>query len=71
MAEAPIVPVALSGSYEVFEKHYRVRPAVVRVSFSKPINTADLPLTDKKIVLSEKIYAIIKEQLEINSANPG
>jgi len=63
-AEAPIVPVAIAGSYEVFEKTYRVTAAPVRVSFLKPVTTADLPSTDRKIVLCEKIYSIIKEELE-------
>ena len=62
-AEAPIVPVALSGSYDVFEKQYRVTGVPVKVSFCKTIYTADLPIADRKLILSDKIYAVIKEQL--------
>jgi 1-acyl-sn-glycerol-3-phosphate acyltransferase len=63
-AEAPIVPVAISGSYDVFEKNYRVSTAVpVKISFGKPINTSELPVTDRKQILSDQIYAVIKEML--------
>ena len=60
---AVIVPVALKGTWEVFEKSYRVNPGPVSVTFCKPVNTADLPAEDRKQVLAEKIYNIINEQL--------
>jgi len=63
MAEAPIVPVALEGSYDVFEKTHRVTAANVKVTFCEPINTEGLPAGDKKLVLSDRIYAAIKEKL--------
>ncbi|MCL2442695.1 MAG: 1-acyl-sn-glycerol-3-phosphate acyltransferase [Treponema sp.] len=62
-AKAPIVPVAISGSYEVFERTYRAVSSPVKISFLKPINTADLPPADRKHVLSDRIYSIIKEEL--------
>jgi len=63
-AEAVIVPVAIEGSYDVFEKNNRVQSAVVKIAFLDPINTADMPLEDKKQVLCERIYSAIKEELK-------
>jgi len=64
MAGAPIVPVAIEGSYEVLEKTWRVVSAPVKVAFCEPIDTAALPPEEKKQVLSDRIYAMIKEKLE-------
>jgi 1-acyl-sn-glycerol-3-phosphate acyltransferase len=61
---APIVPVAISGSYEVFEKTYRVRALPVRVSFGKPIITADILPAERRKSLSDQVYGIIKAALE-------
>jgi 1-acyl-sn-glycerol-3-phosphate acyltransferase len=63
-SEAVIVPVALKGSSNLFETQKRVKAAPVHITFCKPINTADIPATDRKIILSDKIYAVIKETLE-------
>jgi 1-acyl-sn-glycerol-3-phosphate acyltransferase len=64
-AEAPIVPVAIAGSYGFFEKSYRIDSSVpVRISFGKPIGTAELPLADRKQILSDNIYAVINEMLD-------
>jgi 1-acyl-sn-glycerol-3-phosphate acyltransferase len=62
-AQAPIVPVAIAGSYDVFEKQHRVIAAPVKVSFCKPIYTADLPSADRKLILSDNIYSVINGQL--------
>ena len=69
MAEAPIIPVAIEGSYDVFEKHYRVVSASVSLSFLEPITTANLPPEDRKQILCDKIYAVIKEQLTAESSS--
>jgi 1-acyl-sn-glycerol-3-phosphate acyltransferase len=61
---AVIVPVAIKGSYDLYEKNNRVGPAPVHITFCKPINTADIPTTDRKIILSDQIYGVIKEALE-------
>jgi 1-acyl-sn-glycerol-3-phosphate acyltransferase len=58
-AGSPIVPMALSGSYEVFEKAYRLHPGPVKVSFAPPILTAELPPSDRKQVLADRIRDII------------
>jgi len=64
MAEVPIVPVTLVGSYNVFEKEGRLVSSPLKVTFSEPIDTASLPSEDRKLILSEKIYSVIKQQLE-------
>jgi 1-acyl-sn-glycerol-3-phosphate acyltransferase len=66
-AEAPIVPVALSGSYDVFERDYRVASVPVGISFAPPIPTADLSPEDRKQALAEKIREIIAGMLEAES----
>jgi len=65
MAEAPIVPVALEGSYDVFEKRGRVVSSSLKVTFCEPIDTASLPSEDRKIILCDKIYGVIKEKLGV------
>jgi 1-acyl-sn-glycerol-3-phosphate acyltransferase len=62
-AGAPIVPVALSGSYEVFERRYRLQPGPVEVRYGKPIPTAGLPPEGRKNMLSDQVYGVIKEAL--------
>jgi len=64
MAEAPIVPVAMEGSYDVFERNLRVNKVHLKVTFCEPIDTASLPPEERKLVLSDRIYSIIKEKLE-------
>lgn len=63
-AETVIVPVALKGTYSIFEKKYRVTAGPVSITFCKPINTADIPVTDRKQILAEQIYAVIDEALK-------
>jgi 1-acyl-sn-glycerol-3-phosphate acyltransferase len=63
-AEALIVPVALKGTYDAFERQYRVKPVPIKVSFGKIINTVDIPPTDRKQILCDRIYAVIREALE-------
>ena len=67
MAEAPIVPVAIEGSYDVFEKTYRVVSAPVKITFLPPIDTANLPREERKRILADRIYEVIKEELTGNS----
>jgi len=63
MAESPIVPVAIAGSYNLYERNYRVVSVPVKIAFKEPIDTASLPPEDRKHVLSEKIHSVIKEEL--------
>jgi 1-acyl-sn-glycerol-3-phosphate acyltransferase len=62
-AEAPIVPIALSGSYDVFERYYRFNPGPVKVIFGKVIPTAGLSGDEKKQVLAERVRSVIAEAL--------
>ncbi|MCL2231313.1 MAG: 1-acyl-sn-glycerol-3-phosphate acyltransferase [Treponema sp.] len=62
-AGAVIVPVAIEGSYDVFEKNNRVVKASARIAFLPQIDTAAMPLEDKKQVLCDRIYTAIKEEL--------
>jgi 1-acyl-sn-glycerol-3-phosphate acyltransferase len=62
-AGVPIVPVALSGSYDVFERSYRLRSVPVGVSFGEPLPTAELPPADRKQVLAGRIQDIIAGML--------
>jgi 1-acyl-sn-glycerol-3-phosphate acyltransferase len=63
-AEAPIIPVAIHGSYDVFEKTYRAQAVPVKMTFGDPVFTSELPTADRKQILSDKIYAIISQMLE-------
>jgi len=60
---APIVPIAISGSYEVFEKEYRVRPAPVRVTFCPPIVTAEMSPDDRRHKLTDQVRDAIEAAL--------
>jgi 1-acyl-sn-glycerol-3-phosphate acyltransferase len=60
---AVIVPVALKGTWEIFEKNYRVNPCPVGITFCKPVNTADIPAQDRKQALAEQVYNTIKDEL--------
>jgi len=63
MAEAPIVPTVIEGSYELFEKNKRFMKTPLKVTFCEPIDTASLPSMDRKLILSDKVYTVIKEKL--------
>jgi 1-acyl-sn-glycerol-3-phosphate acyltransferase len=62
-AGARVVPMAIAGSYEVFEKTRRVQAVPVRVVFSPAIDTAALPAEDKKQNLTDQVYRMIAEAL--------
>ena len=63
-AGAPIIPVAIEGTYEVFEKHKRAISGVpIKISFLEPIDTASLPLEDRKQLLCGRIFSVIKDEL--------
>jgi len=66
-AGAVIVPVALKGTWEIFEKNNRLSVVPVAITFCKPIPTADIPPEERKQPLADKIYNVINEQLTINN----
>ena len=68
MARAPIIPVAIRDSSEVLEKNNRVVGARVSISFLAPIDTASLPSEDRKQILCDRVYTVIKEELGFNDS---
>lgn len=66
---APIVPIAITGSYEVFEQTYRVRAVPVSVTFAPPINTAELTPEERRKNLAGQVHGVIAEALEQNAEN--
>jgi 1-acyl-sn-glycerol-3-phosphate acyltransferase len=61
---APIVPVAITGSYDVFERTYRVCAVPVSIAFGAPIRTADLTPEDRRKRLADQVRAVIASTLE-------
>jgi 1-acyl-sn-glycerol-3-phosphate acyltransferase len=62
-SEALIVPVAITGTYDVFEKTHQIRAVPVSISFLPPVNPAELPPADRKIILAEKLHTSIARAL--------
>ncbi|GHV58665.1 hypothetical protein AGMMS49579_26300 [Spirochaetia bacterium] len=62
-ADAVIIPAAIAGSYDVFEKTGLVRAVPVKVTYGEPINTAEIPAADKKQVLTDRIRGVIEAAL--------
>ena len=62
-SNALIVPMAISGSYEVFEKNYRVNATSASIQFLSPVNPAEMPPLDRKTFLAEKLRTCIVEAL--------
>lgn len=63
-AEAIIIPMTVSGSYEMFEKKHIMQKIPIDVIFGEAISTADIPREDRKQVLSDKVHKIIEEALK-------
>ena len=66
-ANAIIVPVVIEGSYEVFEKTYRIKKCSTAISFCPSIDTANLKPEEKKQALSSRIYNIMNDRLTAGS----
>jgi 1-acyl-sn-glycerol-3-phosphate acyltransferase len=63
-AQAPIVPVAISGAHRAMRKGSPwVQPVTVRIRFGEPIETAGLTLEDRE-ALVETVRARIAHMLE-------
>ena len=60
---APIVPIAITGTYEVLEKDWRVHGVPLRMVFCPPIITADMSSEDRKHRLAEQVRDIIEAAL--------
>ncbi|MDR0589788.1 MAG: 1-acyl-sn-glycerol-3-phosphate acyltransferase [Spirochaetaceae bacterium] len=63
-AKAPIIPMTITGSYHVFEKTGVVQRVPIRVSFEKPIITADLPPEDRRKNLADQIREVMEASLK-------
>jgi len=68
-SEALIVPMAITGSYDVFEKTGKVCVVPVHVSFLPVVNPAELPPEDRKQLLAEKLHDLIARVLETHKAS--
>ena len=64
---APIVPIAITGSYDVFGDDFWVRPAPLRLVFCPPIITADMNPEDRRTKLAEQVRSTI--EAAINKGN--
>ena len=62
-SQAPIIPMAITGSYDVFEKHYRVHAVPVRLIFCPPIITAEMNPDERRHKLADQVHTIIEEAL--------
>jgi 1-acyl-sn-glycerol-3-phosphate acyltransferase len=62
-SSATIVPIAITGSYEVFEKHHRVKAASVRIVFCPSIITADMDREDRRTKLTDQVRSSIERFL--------
>jgi len=60
---APIIPIAITGSYEVFEKNLRVHATQIRMVFCPPIYTAEMNADERRHQLADRIRLIIEDAL--------
>lgn len=62
-----VVPVALTGTAEIFEKHFpKIKPSHVTITFGEPFRTKELPPEVKKFpgaYTEKQIKAMLKTQL--------
>ncbi|MCL2558795.1 MAG: 1-acyl-sn-glycerol-3-phosphate acyltransferase, partial [Treponema sp.] len=63
-SEATVVPVALCGTYDVFERNRRACACPVTVEFCAPVRVADLPMEARKTALCEMVRETISASLE-------
>ena len=63
-AKAPVVPVAITGTRDIFENNpgLRVYPSHVTISFGKPFKFSDLPAAEKKFA-GEHVKKAIEDML--------
>ena len=60
---APVIPIAITGSFDVFEKNYRVNAANVRIVFCPAINTAEMSSDDRRHKLADQVRSTIEAAL--------
>ena len=59
----PIVPIAITGTYDVLEKEWRVRAVPLRMVFCPPIVTAEMSPDDRRHKLAEQVRSVIEKAL--------
>ena len=59
----PIVPIALSGTYEVYEKNRCLNITPMRMVFSPPLATDNISSVNRKQSLAEEVQGIIEAAL--------
>jgi 1-acyl-sn-glycerol-3-phosphate acyltransferase len=59
----PIIPIAITGSYEVFEKDYRVHGVPIQMVFCPAINTSELSAEDRRHLLPNQVHSVIEAAL--------
>jgi 1-acyl-sn-glycerol-3-phosphate acyltransferase len=64
---APILPAAITGSYDVFERNMRVERAPVTLRYGEPIASDQKSGDGRRTELAEQIRAIIAQMLPANS----
>jgi len=62
-SRSPIVPMAITGSYDVFEKNYRLNSVPVRLVFCRPIVTRDMNAEDRRHKLADEVRSVIETVL--------
>ena len=68
-ARCPIVPIAITGSREVFETQFpRIKPRTVTVEFCEPIDTTDVPEGQFRTV-SAQCESVILEAIKRNGGH--
>ncbi|MEY8354724.1 lysophospholipid acyltransferase family protein [Lachnospiraceae bacterium 54-53] len=71
----PVVPVAITGTAEIFEKHFPyIRPSHVTIEFDSPFMTRELEPEFKKFPGSyakKRITAMLEEELSAQGKLPG
>jgi 1-acyl-sn-glycerol-3-phosphate acyltransferase len=68
---APIVPISITGSYEVFEKDYRVHAVPVRMVFHPPIITSEMSADERRHGLMEQVRQSIESGLGLRTTTPN
>ncbi len=71
-AKSPVIPVAITGTAEIFEKHIpAVRPADVTIEFGKPFYISDLPKDERKFAgtyTRDRILEMLRKEKESRTA---
>jgi len=61
---APIIPIAIKGSYEVFEVDGRLHSVPVWIKFCPVIHTAEMSADERRHRLADEVRSIIEAALE-------